>query len=73
MGSAGILNFGGKGLSSLWIPPRLVRDLRVILSHAQEGYLTFSCGGSCKLLPKGDIAQNAFLNTKMGNVRSNNL
>ena len=73
MGSAGILNSGAKGLSSLWIPSRLVRDLRAILSHAQEDYLTFLCGGSCKPLPKGDIAQNAFLTTKIENVRSNSL
>ena len=36
-------------LNSLWIPSRLVRDLRAT-SNAEEGYLIFSCEGSCKLL-----------------------
>ena len=55
------------------VPSRLVRDyIRVILSHAQKGYLMFpSGGGVANHFPKRVIDQNVYLDSKVKIVRSN--
>lgn len=54
----------------MWIPSRLVRNLRVTLSHTQDANVCFHVGEVVNHFPKGDIDQNVYLDTKGKNVGS---